>query len=111
MLKGASYEEKLVSRSADARQPFLLSLHYTAPHWPWETRDDEAEAERFKFDTQIVCADLDLGRLRYVNDGSESQGDSFDFSVQGGEQEIEQDDARVVALVRLDEGVAALAGG
>jgi arylsulfatase A-like enzyme len=24
--------------------PFLLSVHYTAPHWPWETRDDEAEA-------------------------------------------------------------------
>ena len=20
--------------------PFLLSVHYTAPHWPWETRDD-----------------------------------------------------------------------
>lgn len=20
--------------------PFLLSLHYTAPHWPWETRED-----------------------------------------------------------------------
>ncbi|MBV8031676.1 MAG: sulfatase-like hydrolase/transferase [Betaproteobacteria bacterium] len=27
-------------------KPFLLSLHYTAPHWPWETRDDEAEARR-----------------------------------------------------------------
>lgn len=29
-------------RAADARagRPFLLSLHYTAPHWPWETRDD-----------------------------------------------------------------------
>ena len=29
-------------RAADAKagQPFLLSLHYTAPHWPWETRDD-----------------------------------------------------------------------
>jgi arylsulfatase A-like enzyme len=25
-------------------QPFLLSLHYTAPHWPWETRDDAAIA-------------------------------------------------------------------
>ncbi len=24
-------------RGAD-RAPFLLSLHYTAPHWPWETR-------------------------------------------------------------------------
>ena len=27
-------------------QPFLLSVHYTAPHWPWETRDDEAESQR-----------------------------------------------------------------
>ena len=27
-----------------AAQPFLLSLHYTAPHWPWETRADQAQA-------------------------------------------------------------------
>jgi arylsulfatase A-like enzyme len=27
-------------------KPFCLSLHYTAPHWPWETRDDEAESRR-----------------------------------------------------------------
>jgi arylsulfatase A-like enzyme len=29
--------------AADARKgrPFFLSLHYTAPHWPWETRADE----------------------------------------------------------------------
>ncbi|MDP3810929.1 MAG: sulfatase-like hydrolase/transferase, partial [Hydrogenophaga sp.] len=29
-------------RAADAKagKPFMLSLHYTAPHWPWETRDD-----------------------------------------------------------------------
>jgi arylsulfatase A-like enzyme len=26
--------------------PFLLNLHYTAPHWPWEAREDEAEAKR-----------------------------------------------------------------
>ena len=25
-------------------KPFFLSLHYTAPHWPWETRDDGAIA-------------------------------------------------------------------
>ncbi|WP_418320888.1 sulfatase [Piscinibacter sakaiensis] len=29
-------------RAAD-RAPFLLSLHYTAPHWPWETRNGRAE--------------------------------------------------------------------
>ena len=25
---------------AKAGKPFFLSLHYTAPHWPWETRED-----------------------------------------------------------------------
>jgi len=29
-------------------KPFLLSLHYTAPHWPWERREDEAEARRLE---------------------------------------------------------------
>ncbi|MGE0497232.1 MAG: sulfatase [Ramlibacter sp.] len=40
-----------VNRMApDAREgtPFFLSLHYTAPHWPWETRDDEALAQEVK---------------------------------------------------------------
>ena len=40
-----------VRRMADpARkgQPFFLSLHYTAPHWPWETRDDSAVAHQVK---------------------------------------------------------------
>jgi len=26
--------------AARAGRPFFLSLHYTAPHWPWQTRDD-----------------------------------------------------------------------
>ncbi len=29
-----------IDRMARQDAPFLLSLHYTAPHWPWETRDD-----------------------------------------------------------------------
>jgi arylsulfatase A-like enzyme len=28
------------------QKPFLLSLHYNAPHWPWETREDEGESKR-----------------------------------------------------------------
>jgi len=31
-----------VHRLAGGGAPFLLSLHYTAPHWPWETREDAA---------------------------------------------------------------------
>ena len=34
-----------VGRMATQGQPFFLSLHYTAPHWPWETRDDRSVAE------------------------------------------------------------------
>jgi len=37
-----------VDRMAKQDAPFLLSLHYTAPHWPWETRDDEALAQEVK---------------------------------------------------------------
>ncbi len=40
-----------VERMADGARngtPFFLSLHYTAPHWPWETRDDEALAQEVK---------------------------------------------------------------
>src|SRR5712664_687236 len=33
---------------AKAKEPFLLSLHFTAPHWPWEGPDDEAESKRIK---------------------------------------------------------------
>jgi arylsulfatase A-like enzyme len=37
---------RVVQRCSADPRPLLLSLHYTAPHWPWETRDDAAEAER-----------------------------------------------------------------
>ena len=33
---------------APAERPFFISLHYTAPHWPWETRDDHAKAPAIK---------------------------------------------------------------
>ena len=38
--------ERAVQFVRKQRGPFLLSLHYTAPHWPWEAREDEAEARR-----------------------------------------------------------------
>jgi arylsulfatase A-like enzyme len=40
----------------EAAQPFLMSVHYTAPHWPWETRDDAAESQR-------------IGKVIYHTDG------------------------------------------
>ena len=39
--------ERAISFVKRARgKPFLLSLHYTAPHWPWEARADAGESNR-----------------------------------------------------------------
>ena len=35
-----------IERQRARATPYLLSVHYTAPHWPWETRSDEAESRR-----------------------------------------------------------------
>ena len=35
-----------VQRMAGQDAPFFLSLHHTAPHWPWETREDQALAPK-----------------------------------------------------------------
>ena len=44
---------------AKAGQPFLLSLHFNAPHWPWEGPGDEAESQRIK-----ALVDRDGGSMR-----------------------------------------------
>ena len=37
---------KVIGDYAKNGQPFLLSLHFNAPHWPWEGPHDEAESQR-----------------------------------------------------------------
>jgi arylsulfatase A-like enzyme len=38
----------VVNGYAKSRQPFMISLHFSAPHWPWEAPGDEAESERLR---------------------------------------------------------------
>ena len=38
----------VVNKYAKARNPFFISLHFNAPHWPWEAPGDQTEAERLK---------------------------------------------------------------
>ena len=37
---------EVLEQRAAASVPFLLTLAFTAPHWPWEGPDDEAESRR-----------------------------------------------------------------
>ena len=46
----------VVNRYAKARQPFLVSLHFNAPHWPWEAPGDEAESERLRAENRGLVA-------------------------------------------------------
>jgi arylsulfatase A-like enzyme len=38
----------VVNGYAKSGQPFMVSLHFNAPHWPWEAPGDEAESERLR---------------------------------------------------------------
>ena len=38
----------VINGYARSAQPFMLSLHFNAPHWPWEAPGDEAESKRLQ---------------------------------------------------------------
>jgi len=63
--KAVSYIKRNKNRS------FFLSVHYNAPHWPWETRDDEAEAKRieklYHFDGGSLATYLTM--IRQMDEG------------------------------------------
>lgn len=74
----------LVNSFAKAGRPFLLSLHFSAPHWPWEAPGDEAEAERIKatnlrhwdggtqqtYQRMVEAMDRQVGRLMTALDAN-----------------------------------------
>ena len=73
-----------VDRHARSGQPFLLSLHFNAPHWPWEAPGDEAEAERLRgtrlrhhdggtqrtYARMVQAMDLQIGRVLQALDAT-----------------------------------------
>jgi arylsulfatase A-like enzyme len=60
---------EFVGRQRDA--PFFLSVHYNAPHWPWLTREDEAESRRieklYHFDGGSLATYLTM--IRQMDEG------------------------------------------
>jgi arylsulfatase A-like enzyme len=52
---------QIVRDYATQRKPFLLSLHFNAPHWPWEGPNDQAEAQRLSGLNSV--ADYDGGSM------------------------------------------------
>ncbi len=67
----------VINESATSERPFFMSLHFNAPHWPWEAPGDEAESDRIKatslqhydggtqktYQRMIERMDLQIGRV------------------------------------------------
>jgi len=67
----------VVNGYARSGQPFLLSLHFNAPHWPWEPPGDDSESKRLGgrnlndfdggsqkvYQQMIEALDLQIGRV------------------------------------------------
>ena len=115
-------------------RPFLLSVHFNAPHWPWEAPGDEAEAERLRtaslrhydggsqrtYKLMVERMDLQVGRVLdaleaaglaantivvFTSDnGGERFADTWPFT--GRKTELLEGGLRVPALLRWPARVA-----
>ena len=118
---------------ARSRQPFLMSLHFTAPHWPWEGPDDEAESERIRsifhrdggtqktYGRMVQSLDANIGRVLQALDTHGLSGNTIVVftSDNGGERfskiwpftgmkgELLEGGVRIPAIVRWPGHVAA----
>jgi arylsulfatase A-like enzyme len=116
----------VLRKYAQARHPFLLSLHFNAPHWPWEGPADEAESQRIKdlfhadggsqktYARMVQQMDLQVGRVLQTLDsagianntivvftsdnGGERFSDTWPFT--GKKADLLEGGLRIPALVR-----------
>lgn len=115
-----------IQRMAAVRRPYLLSLHFTAPHWPWEGPMDEAESKRiqnlFHYDggsmktyaAMVTRLDEQVGRVLAAiersgqagntivvftsDNGGERFGNTWPFT--GRKEELLEGGLRIPAIVR-----------
>ena len=117
---------KLVNEYTKERKPFFISLHFNAPHWPWEGPEDEPAAQKLtalgSFDQgniktyakMVGQMDLQVGRIMKAvaatgadrntivvftsDNGGERFSDTWPFT--GKKTELLEGGLRIPAIVR-----------
>jgi arylsulfatase A-like enzyme len=123
----------VIEAYAKGKRPFLLSLHFNAPHWPWEGPGDEAESQRIRelFDSDggsqatyarmVTELDAQVGRvLKTLDDtrisantivvftsdnGGERFADTWPFT--GRKTELLEGGLRIPAIIRWPRHIPA----
>jgi arylsulfatase A-like enzyme len=76
---------------AREQRPFLLSLHFNAPHWPWEAPGDQAESARLRgsrlrhydggtqatYAGMVQAMDRQIGRVQQALDANGLAGNTI----------------------------------
>ena len=116
----------VIGNYAKAKRPLFLSLHFNAPHWPWEGPMDEAESQRIRalanydggsmktFKEMVTRLDFQVGRVMKALDdnglasntivvftsdnGGERFSDTWPFT--GRKTELLEGGLRIPAIVR-----------
>jgi arylsulfatase A-like enzyme len=130
-LMGTRATEVIGGYARNPNRPFFLSLHFNAPHWPWEGPDDEAESLRISalmdFDGGSLATyarmvrqmDLQIGRVLEAletagianntiviftsDNGGERFADTWPFT--GKKTELLEGGLRIPAIVRWPDHI------
>lgn len=124
---------EMLGRFSEERKPFLLNVHFSAPHWPWEAPGDEAESRRVAGSTlrhfdggtlatyvrMVEAMDAQIGRVLQALDthgmtentivvftsdnGGERFSDTWPFT--GKKTELLEGGLRVPALIRWPDRI------
>src|SRR5947209_16861485 len=122
-----------IENYAKSKEAFLLSLHFTAPHWPWEGPDDETESQRIRnifhrdggtqktYAAMVQSLDANIGRVLQALDvhglsgntivvfTSDNGGERFSktWPFTGMKTELLEGGLRIPSIVRWPGRIAA----